>query len=84
MKNELEEMRIRVAKNGGHTVTHEFERKATKREGTMNGGIYNERPPSEEHVFGPDDGAKLGAHLVKHLNLKGISTAGMEKPTDQE
>jgi hypothetical protein len=81
MNGQLEEMRIRPAENGGHTVVHEFKRKPVKRGGSMSGGIYNERPPSEEHVFGPGDGDKLEAHVSKHLGLKG-AVAAAEKEED--
>lgn len=66
----LEEMKIRPAANGGHQVIHEFARQMGKREGSMSGGMYMERPPSEEHVFGPKDGSQMMAHVAKHLGLK--------------
>ena len=72
-KKQLEEMRIRKSDNGGHTVTHEYKRQPAHK-GGMHGGMYAERPPSEEHVFGPDDDGKLAAHVSKHLDLKNIST----------
>lgn len=86
-KKELEEMTIRKAENGGHTVRHEFKRQPAHK-GGLNGGMYSDRPPSEEHVFGPDDDAKLAAHVSKHLDLKGISTKGEfnadDEPGNQE
>jgi hypothetical protein len=69
-EKKLEEISVRKAENGGHSVRHEFKRQPVKREGSMSGGIYNERPPSEEHIFGPDDDGKLAAHIIQHLGLK--------------
>lgn len=72
-KKEIEEMRIRPAKNGGHTIIHEHARQAGHR-GGMHGGMYAERPPSEEHTFGPDDDEKVLSHVASALGLKNIST----------
>jgi len=82
----LDSMEIRPAENGGHTIRHEFKRQPVKREGSMSGGIYPERPPSEEHVFGPGDGAKVLQHVAKHLSLPlpGIKQAGMEEPETED
>lgn len=74
-KKQLEEMRIRPAENGGHLITHEFKR-SMKSEKL--GDIGYSRPPSEEHVFGPQDGAKMMAHISKHLGrpMKGSDNDG--------
>jgi hypothetical protein len=53
-KKELSHMRISEAENGGHLVEHHFE---------------SAHEP-EQHVFGAADGAKLLAHVAKHMNVK--------------
>jgi hypothetical protein len=70
MKKELEEMRIRPGANGGATVTHEYKRQPVFRKGNMNGGFDSDRPKSEDYPFGPEDAAKLTAHITQHLGLK--------------
>lgn len=85
MEKKLEEITIRKAQNGGHMIRHEYARRPVKRGGAMSGGIYSDRPPSEEHVFGPEDGGKVLAHVSKHLKLDGISTSDKTaEPTGQD
>lgn len=81
---QLESIEVRKAENGGHTVRHEYKRQPVKREGAMSGGMYMERPPSEEHVFGPDDDGKLAAHLHKHLGLKSAIPTEKGEEADNE
>ena len=78
-KKQLQEMRIRPAENGGHTVTHEYKRQMVNRGGSMKGGLDYEYPRSEDHVFGPEDGDKLMSHISKHLH---ITSAAPEPPED--
>jgi hypothetical protein len=56
----LRHLKVAKAKNGGHIVTHEFE--------------YNHGPgpshPDEENVFGAGEGAKVLAHIAKHLGIQ--------------
>ena len=67
----LASLMIRPARNGGHTVRHEFEPQLTSRTG-MNGGIYNAAPPTEDHTFGPSDHSGLLKHITAALALKGL------------
>lgn len=78
MDKQLEELRITKADNGGHTVRHEFKRQVGKRSGAMNAGIYSERPPTEEHSFGPDQHQAVLAHIGKALGL-GKKAEGKEE-----
>lgn len=71
MTKQLERIEIHPAKNGGHTVRHEFQRQPNKKGGSMSSGVYMERPEPEEHVFGPGDGAAMMAHVAKNLGVKG-------------
>jgi hypothetical protein len=80
MANQLEQLSITKADNGGHTVRHEFKRQAAKRSGGMNGGMYMDRPSSEEHSFGPADGHAVMAHVAKAL---GISAKAEEKAGEE-
>lgn len=85
MEKKLEEMTIRKAKNGGHVIRHEYERKPMHSSGAANGGMYMDRPKSEEHVFGPEDGGKVLKHIQTHLGLKAINTADkFDQPTGKD
>lgn len=70
MQRQLEELSIRPGKNGGHSVHHMFKPAPLKKAGAMSGGIGFDRPPSEQHNFGPDDGAKMMAHVRQALGVK--------------
>lgn len=72
----LAEMRIRPAKNGGHTISHEYEREAKAMGG---GNIGMMAPKAEEHVFGPEDGEAMLRHIGKHLNVP-MRSNGAAKP----
>jgi hypothetical protein len=71
MAKHLEELRITKADNGGHTVRHEFKREVVKKSGAMSGGMYSERPPSEEHSFGPEEAQQHAvlSHIAKALGF---------------
>ena len=71
MKKKLRVLEIHPGKNGGHRVVHEFEPKAANRKGSMSGGMYMERPDSEEHNFGAGEQSKLLAHITEALKLTG-------------
>jgi hypothetical protein len=73
---QLEEMVIRKAKNGGHSVMHSFAPRLNTKGGSMSGGITSDRPPAEEHSFGPGDNQALANHVITNLGLKGVSIAG--------
>jgi hypothetical protein len=75
---QLEEMTIRKAKNGGHSVIHSFAPRLNTKGGSMSGGITSERPPAEEHSFGPGDTKALANHVITNLGLKGVSVTGAE------
>jgi len=62
---------IRPAKNGGHSVRHEYDAQPSYNRGA--GQLQMGAPSSEEHTFGPGDGHKLMKHIVAALALKGMS-----------
>jgi hypothetical protein len=50
---------------------HNFKREAGKKQGSMGGGVYMERPKPTEHFFGTSENEKVLPHVGKALNLKG-------------
>ena len=96
-KSKLMELRIRPAANGGHTVSHEFEPRPAHSRGPRTGGIFMDRPPTEEHTFGPKEHGQLIKHVAQALALKdalgggapqamgaaaGATPAGEEEPEE--
>lgn len=78
MEKKLRAIEIHPGKNGGHRVVHEFERTPAKREGAMSGGMYMERPESEEHLFGHGEHEKVMSHVGKALGFhKGAEKEAM-------
>ena len=71
MAKQIDSIEIFPGENGGHRVVHNFKREATKKEGAMGGGLYMERPKSEEHFFGTSEDEKVLPHVGKTLGLKG-------------
>lgn len=69
-KKVLDHMRIKEAENGGHTVEHHYN--------TVDGPGYHE---PEMHVFGPDQGEEMLAHVAKHAN---VDVDAKEKELDKE
>ena len=57
-RKHLDHIRISKAKNGGHVIEHHHD--------------SMEHPP-ETHVFGPDEGDKLLAHVAKHMGIPGAA-----------
>jgi hypothetical protein len=61
----LSHLKVVKGKNGGHVVTHVFE--------------YNPGPgashPDEEYPFGAGEGAKVLAHIAKHVGIKASGAA---------
>jgi hypothetical protein len=70
MAKQLESIEIIPGENGGHRVVHNFKRETSKKSGAMTGGVYIERPKSEEHLFGASAEGKVPPHIRKALNLK--------------
>jgi hypothetical protein len=67
----LHHIELTAAQNGGAMAEHSFTH-------------YEHKP--EVHVFGPGDGAKLAAHLEKHLSIKmpGRAEGTVAAPTSGE
>ena len=65
MKKEIRRIEIEPAENGGHTVTHHY--KEMQREGKH--GIQSSYVEPEHHVFGPEDGHEMLAHVANHLEI---------------
>jgi hypothetical protein len=83
MAMQLESIEIHPGENGGHRVVHNFKREASKKEGSMNGGLYMERPKSEEHLFGAGEDSKVLPHIGKALGLKGQPKLNAENTADE-
>lgn len=56
-RKKLHHMEIHPAKNGGHMVMHHF----------ASGSGYQE---PQTHVFGPEQGEEMMAHVAKHAKVK--------------
>jgi hypothetical protein len=69
-RKEIEGIRIEPAKNGGHTVRHNYKSRRVYRKAGPNAGMGTEYVEPEEFVFGPDDNEKMLAHVAKYLGLK--------------
>jgi hypothetical protein len=78
MARQIESIEIHVGDNGGHRVVHNFKRETGKKGGAMSGGIYMERPKSEEHLFGASEDAKVLPHVGKVLDIAGGDKGGAE------
>ena len=75
MAKQLDSIEIHPGENGGHRVVHNFKSEATKKEGAMNGGLYMERPKSEEHLFGASEGSKVLPPHRKGARAQGTAQA---------
>jgi hypothetical protein len=58
MAKKIESIEIYPGENGGHRVVHNFKREVGKKGGAMSGGVYMERPKSDEHLFGASEEGK--------------------------
>lgn len=62
----IRRIEIEPAENGGHTVTHHF--RETPHHSAKHGiGMAYTEP--EHHVFGPDEGHEMLAHVANHLEI---------------
>lgn len=62
----IRRIEIEPAENGGHTVTHHF--KETPHHSSKHGiGMSYTEP--EHHVFGPEEGHEMLAHVANHLHI---------------
>lgn len=66
MANKLRRIEIEPAENGGHTVTHHFKEspKHSAKQGMSMGYVE-----PEHHVFGPEQGHEMLAHVANHLSI---------------
>lgn len=69
-KPQLEALHITPAKNGGHTVRHQYRKSPVMNKGALSGGLAMSYPEPEEHAFGANQDAKLLAHVKSALGLK--------------
>lgn len=67
----LKSIEIKQGESGGHIVTHNFDNSGP-------GYGYNE---SENHVFGPSEGAKALKHIAKHAHIRGNKVAKPVEPS---
>lgn len=69
MAKKLRSIEIEPAENGGHTVTHRYREQPTH---SGKSGMSMSYVEPEQHVFGPEDGHKMLAHVANHLKIKEI------------
>ena len=65
-KKAIRRMEIEPAENGGHMVTHHF--KETPSHSSKMGMSMAYQEP-EKHVFGPEEGHEMLAHIANHLEI---------------
>ena len=75
MANKNDSIEIFPGENGGHRVVHNFKREPSKKEGSMAGGVYMERPKSAEHFFGKSEDGNVLPHVGKALNLPALKAS---------
>ena len=74
-KLKIRTIEIEPAENGGHTVTHRF--RETPQHSSKHGvGVAYHEP--EQHVFGPEQGHEMLAHVANHLNIAEPQEEGEE------
>jgi hypothetical protein len=78
MKKQIRRMEIEPAVNGGHTVTHSYRESPTH---SAKNGMGSSHVEPETHVFGPEDGHEMLAHVANHLNIKEGDVGGEEGET---
>lgn len=62
----IRRMEIEPAENGGHMVTHHLKDKPVHSSKVGMGMAYQE---PEKHVFGPEQGHEMLAHIANHLAI---------------
>lgn len=62
----IRRIEIEPAENGGHTVTHHYRETPTH---SAKSGIHVAYMEPEQHVFGPEDGHEMLAHVANHLHI---------------
>lgn len=80
MAKKMHHIEIHPAENGGHTVQHHFHHEM-RRSGSAHSGMMMDQPEAEHHVFGPDEGHEMLAHVANHLH---IPTEGKKGRKDEE
>lgn len=77
-------LEIHPGANGGHRVVHTFQRKPMMRAGSMAGGMSTDRPPDEEHNFGPEEKQQhaLMTHIAKALGFSKVAAAEGEEDAE--
>ena len=64
----LMRMEIEPAENGGHTVRHHY-KENLRRDSHSHSGVFMGASEPEHHVFGPDEGHEMLAHIANHLQI---------------
>jgi hypothetical protein len=72
-KKVIRRISIEPAENGGHVVEHNYKPQPAH---SSKNGMGMEYPESETHVFGPEQGHAMLAHVANHLEIP----EGEEKP----
>lgn len=68
MAKQLHRIEIEPAENGGHTVKHHFREIA--KDSKSHAGVSMRYHEPESHVFGPEEGHEMLAHIANHLGIK--------------
>jgi len=71
---QLESLEIYPGKNSGHRIVHHFKRQAAT---SRRDGMYIERPPDEEHNFGPEEKQQhaIMTHIAGALGFTKVAKA---------
>ena len=72
-KREIRRMEIEPAENGGHTVTHHYKEMPMRSSKAHSGVMPRAYHEPEHHVFGPEDGHEMLAHIANHLHIKDMA-----------
>lgn len=81
MDKHLHRLEIEPAENGGHVVRHHH-REISKNNKSHSGiSVYSE---PETHVFGPDEGHEMLAHVANHLHIAEPKEEEREDDEDNE
>ena len=77
MAKKLHHIEIHPAENGGHTVQHHYKEEMSRSRDAHAGMMMRHVEP-EHHVFGPDEGHEMLAHVANHLNVPVEGKKGRE------
>lgn len=81
-KKMMRRMEIEPAENGGHMVTHHY-KESPHHSSKMGMSMAYQEP--EKHVFGPEEGHEMLAHIANHLSIpEGKKIEEPERESEEE